>query len=106
MAQLEVWLHDQEGSGIEGAAVHLTDGRYVRGGIEPPPTFRRYSDSRGRALLEVPGNRTYTVIVVLAGFIPVTRVLQLKDTCAGSTSVVLHVAFTEDLQKLNEQPRR
>ena len=105
-AHLEVRLLDVSGGGVEGAAVHITDGEYLRGVIEPPPTFRRYSDSHGRAVLEVPGGRTYTVIVVVPGFVPVTRVLHLKDTCAGITSIVLRVASTEDLQNLIEWPHR
>ena len=106
LARLEVSVRDASGAIVQGAAVYLASDSYAPGVQQPPPTIQGYTDNRGRVLLDAPGDKLYTVLVTLPGFVPAAAVLHMRGTCSGSLGVVINVASTESLKKLKGAPHK
>jgi hypothetical protein len=92
LAGVDVVVHDAAGAAIPGATAYLLP---MQSGPTSPqgPTAFGVTDSAGHVPLEGPGGLPYAVTVVLAGFLPASRVVLLDAGCRGNLEVGLTVAL-------------
>jgi hypothetical protein len=85
-SELSVAVADEMGAAIPGATVYVASIANPSSGVTTSTT-----DSKGVAVLTLPAPGDYALTVVLVGFMPAARALQIKAGCSGLTRVLLQV---------------
>jgi hypothetical protein len=91
-AKVDLVVRDAEGVALPGAVAYLLPMQLgpSMSVTTPVPVV---TDSRGRATLAGTGGEPYAVTVVLAGFMPVSRIVLLEAGCRGTLVIDLAVAL-------------